>query len=267
MPYGVGVKRDPAPADYAGCPVTVMDALASGRQLKAPRWGLWDVLIALAIAFGATVVFAVAVALWRLVAGTDPPIGFVILVGVTVPWIGLAGWPLAVTAWRGNGPRIDLGLRLRWPEVGWGAAAGLVALVLAGLAAAATTLLDDSVTSSAAEIAAQLQEEAGRLSVVVFALAVVLGAPFVEEVFFRGLLFASLRKRGVSVLWTIAITSVAFAAFHLEPMRFLILLPTGIVLGWVRWRTGSLGAAMVAHGVVNAPGAVSLLLGAPGVTP
>ena len=46
-----------------------------------------------------------------------------------------------------------------------------------------------------------------------------------------------------------------------------VLLPTGILLGWVRWKTGSTGASMVAHGVVNAPGAIVLLVGIPDVTP
>ena len=74
-------------------------------------------------------------------------------------------------------------------------------------------------------------------------------------------------EQGVTAFLQIVITAVVFAGFHLEPVRFLILLPTGLVLGWVRWKTGSTAAAMVTHGLVNAPGAVLLLLGVDGVSP
>ena len=93
---------------------------------------------------------------------------------------------------------------------------------------------------------------------------VMVGAPIVEELFFRGLFFAALRKRGVGAVLTILITGAVFAGFHFEPTRFFVLLPTGLVLGWVRWKTGSTGASMVAHGLVNAPGALLLLVGCPG---
>jgi Predicted metal-dependent membrane protease len=84
---------------------------------------------------------------------------------------------------------------------------------------------------------------------------------------FRGMLFNSLRKKGLGAVWTIIITAVVFSAFHFEPIRFFLLLPIGLVYGWVRWKTGSLGAAMVAHGVNNAPAALVVLLGVPEVTP
>jgi len=102
---------------------------------------------------------------------------------------------------------------------------------------------------------------------VLFAALVMVGAPVVEELFFRGLFFGALRKRGVGAVLTIVITAVVFAGFHLEPLRFLVLLPTGLVLGWVRWRTGSTGAAMLTHGIVNGPGAIALLVGMPDVSP
>ena len=47
----------------------------------------------------------------------------------------------------------------------------------------------------------------------------------------------------------------------------LVLLPSGLVLGWVRWKTGSSGASMLSHGLINAPGAIALLVGVPGMTP
>jgi membrane protease YdiL (CAAX protease family) len=204
-----------------------------------------------------------ALVLWTL----DVPVGVAILLGTTVPWLALAGWPILITRLRGNGARIDLGLQLTWRDTGWGLAAGIGALIISGLAALGMQALIPDLTSAAAEAAEELEAESGRAAIVAFALLVMVGAPVVEEIFFRGLFFSALRKRGVNAFFTIVITAVVFAGFHLEPARFLVLLPTGLVLGWVRWRTGSTGAAMLAHGVVNAPGAIALLVGMPDVSP
>lgn len=255
------MPRDAAPADYVGCPATVTQAVAEGRALRPPRWGLWDVLIGLA---GTVLIAAVTIAILLI---ADAPLATEVLVGTTAPWIFLAGWPLLVTRLRGNGPRMDLGLRLTWPDTGWAVLAGVVALVLAGLTALGMQQIDPELTSAAGEAATMLEQQSGRAAIVAFAVLVLVGAPVVEELFFRGLFFSALRKRGVGSVLTIVITAVAFAGFHLEPMRFLILLPSGLVLGWVRWKTGSTGAAMVTHGVINAPGAIALLVGVPDVSP
>lgn len=258
------------PADYAGCPVTVTEALAKGRSLIAPRWGLPDAAVGLVLGFTAGLVAGLALALGT---GTETGTGTeattpapMLLLAMIAPWLGLAGWPLIATSWRGNGPRIDLGLRLTWSDAAWGALGGVIALVLAALASLVTSMFVDGVTSNAAEAAGEMVDD-GRIWTVLFALAIVLGAPVVEEIFFRGLLFAGLRKRGVSTALTVILTAVIFAAFHFEPVRMLILLPTGLVLGWVRARTGSTGASIVAHGVVNAPGALVLLVMPAGMTP
>ena len=93
------------------------------------------------------------------------------------------------------------------------------------------------------------------------------GAPVVEELAFRGLLFNSLRKRGLGVAWTLVISSVAFALIHFEPTRLLVLVALGFVLGIVRWRTGSLLACMITHAMINAPAGLVLALGMPEMTP
>jgi membrane protease YdiL (CAAX protease family) len=249
------------PADYPGCPVTVTAAVAQGELLRPPRWGLWDVLITI----GLTGVIGLGAGAALLL--TNASTGVEVILGTAAPWVALAGWPLLVTAWRGNGPRIDLGLRLTWSDTGWGALAGFAGLLLAGVAALITQLFSPDVTSNAAEAADALQGAAGRQWMVVFAAMVMVGAPVVEELFFRGLFFGALRKRGVNTALTVIVTAVVFAAFHFEPLRFLVLLPSGIVLGLVRARTGSTGAAMVAHGVINAPGAIVLLTGLPDMSP
>jgi ABC-2 type transport system permease protein/sodium transport system permease protein len=89
---------------------------------------------------------------------------------------------------------------------------------------------------------------------ILVALAIVPGV--CEEFFFRGLLFSSLRN--VLSPWrTILASAVLFGLFHvvagtiLAPERFLPSAFLGLVLGWVRYRTGSVVSCMVLHAVHN----------------
>lgn len=249
-----------APADYPGCPDTVLVAEASGRVLIAPRWGIPDALITIA----SSIALAVGVGVVTLIL--DLPLGVAVILGIAVPWIGLLGWPLLCTRLRGNGPRIDLGLRVTWSDVGLGVAVGVIGLVIAGAVALATQGVVGDFNSAAGEIALELQDE-GTVAMFAFAVAVMVGAPIVEEIAFRGMVFNSLRKRGLGAVWTVLISAAVFAAFHFEPVRFFILLPIGVLYGWLRWKTGAVGAPIIAHMVNNGPAAVVLLLGLPEVTP
>ena len=249
------VLRSRTPADYPGCPVTVDIALAEGRVLVAPRWGIPDAIIPL-LGF---VIISLAVALGGEALGL--PLVSLLLLGTTLPWIALAGWPLLTTAFQGNGPRIDLGLRLTWRDVGWGLIGGVAALVAGGTIALIIQAIFGEFTSAAGEVGEELSKEGPMLAVVAFALCVAIGAPIAEEIAFRGMAYNALAKLGLNAAWVIAITSVAFSLFHLEPQRAPILLASGLVLGILRWRTRSLGAPIVAHAVNNLPGAAFLLLG------
>jgi uncharacterized protein len=250
-------KRQPPPADYPGCPVTVLEALNAGVTLRSPRWGIPDAVL------GAVGYLVIAVLVTGVLYAVDAPDDVVIILGTSVPWLALAGWPILAAVRRGNGPRIDFGIRLTWADTGWAALGAAVGLFAAGIAALVTMLFVEDLSSSAGDAAQELVDSSSRPALVVFALLIMVGGPIVEEIFFRGLLFGALRKRGVNAAWTIIITAVVFAGFHLEPTRLLVLLPTGLVLGWVRWKTGSTGASMLTHGLINAPGAIVLLYGIP----
>ena len=71
-------------------------------------------------------------------------------------------------------------------------------------------------------------------------------APLVEELVFRGLLYGWLAGRwGTTVAWLVS--SLAFAAAHIEPAHAILVLPLGLWFGWLRRRTGSLWPSLVAH--------------------
>lgn len=250
-------ERHPA-ADYVGCPVTVFEALSQGRHLRPPRWGLGDVFITL----GLTVVIALVAS--DLLEAAGASLGVIVIFGGLIGWTSLAGWPILITRLRGNGPRIDLGLRLTWHELGWGVVTGVIALVLAAVVTLISTSIFGEFDSAAGEVAREILTEDSRLTLIGFGLMLMVGAPIAEELAFRGLLFAGLMKRGVRPGLTVVITTLAFALFHFEPVRLGVLIAIGLVLGVARARSGSLGVSIVAHAVNNAPGAIFVMLGFPG---
>ena len=75
-------------------------------------------------------------------------------------------------------------------------------------------------------------------------------APVVEEMYFRGRLLEAFEQR-VGVPAAAAVSSVTFAAIHLIPEFFPALLVFGLGLWWLRRRTGSLVAPIVAHAINN----------------
>lgn len=84
-------------------------------------------------------------------------------------------------------------------------------------------------------------------------------APLCEEVAFRGHLLSALAlRRGPGA--AIALSAVAFAALHLDPVRLPGLLFLGVLYGWMTWRAGSVYPAILAHAVNNAA-ATALALG------
>ena len=98
-------------------------------------------------------------------------------------------------------------------------------------------------------------------------LAVCVLAPIGEELVFRGVLWDALAQRFPPVaVWLL--TSGLFAAYHLDPLHMLSLAPTALLLGWMRYATGSVVPAIAAHFVNNAIGVAWIfVLGVDAETP
>jgi membrane protease YdiL (CAAX protease family) len=86
----------------------------------------------------------------------------------------------------------------------------------------------------------------------------VIGAPFVEELFFRGLLMSGFVDRFGPALGII-LQAVVFGLVHLGPTDargnlgvFFLIAPVGAVLGVLRYCYKRLGTGMVTHAVYNA---------------
>jgi len=75
-------------------------------------------------------------------------------------------------------------------------------------------------------------------------------APIVEELVFRGLLYGWIAGRwGSLAAWIVS--SLAFAAAHWEPAHIVLVLPLGLLFGWLRRRTDSLLPSLFSHIVNN----------------
>jgi len=97
---------------------------------------------------------------------------------------------------------------------------------------------------------------------VVIALATVILAPFMEELFFRGLLLKPLVRlltplraaggaRAAAVVAAVIIDGLLFGLAHGEWIQLAGLAVFGMALAAVSYRTGRLGMNMVAHATFN----------------
>ncbi len=79
--------------------------------------------------------------------------------------------------------------------------------------------------------------------------AVVL-APILEEIIFRGIVLDGLLKN-YSPPKAIIISSLVFAAIHLNPWQFVSAFIGGLFIGWVYYRTRNLAYAIIIHAANN----------------
>lgn len=84
-------------------------------------------------------------------------------------------------------------------------------------------------------------------------LAMVIAAPILEELIFRGIILDGLLKN-YSPIKAILISSFLFGLVHLNPWQFVTGLLFGIFCGWVYYRSRSLSLSIIIHMVANLSG-------------
>ena len=237
---------------FPGAPWAFRRALARGQELKFPTWGMGDALISI-LGYG---IVAVSVSLILVTQNIDPENGWGLILAFGLPWILLAGWPILAAITKGNGPGLDFGLIAPRTHLRFGVVAGIVSVLLASALAILVQYITGPLNSTAADVG---MNQTG-LVLVVFVLMAMFGAPIVEEIAFRGLLYGALAKAHVNEHLVVFITAAIFALVHFEPKRFVILFVIGLIFGEVRRRTGSTSAAILAHIVNNTPAAIAILV-------
>ncbi|MDQ2826473.1 MAG: CPBP family intramembrane metalloprotease [Actinomycetota bacterium] len=218
------------------------------------RWGLGDVALGLLVGLTLSSLFA---ALWLAVSG-GPDLD---LTGQALSeiglWTGLVGSALLASRRKGRGTLgADFGFRLRWSDLALGpaVAVGVQLLVLPLLSLLLRPLLGQPEVSGPVR---DLMDKASGPAFIGLVATVAVGAPIVEELFFRGLLLRSLQRRMPDAL-AIALSSVAFGLAHASTLPadavILVILSLtifGAVLATLAVRTGRLGPGILAHATFN----------------
>jgi len=79
-------------------------------------------------------------------------------------------------------------------------------------------------------------------------ISIALVAPVLEECLFRGAIEGHLLTLWKGKPWAaIVVSGLIFGIIHLNPAQMLYASIIGIVLGWLRWRTGSVVPGIVGH--------------------
>ncbi len=180
---------------------------------------------------------------------------------VAALWIGLLGAAIIATRRFGHASLArDLGLRFASPlDVVVGAAIGAASqyLLIPAIYYPFERIypgLSHSLSSPAHQETAAAH---GSLQIALLLVFLAVGAPLVEELFFRGLVLRGLLGR-LPVPLAIVVSALAFALAHFEALQFAGLAVFGVVLGLLAWRTGRLGPGIAAHAAFNAAAVLSL---------
>lgn len=243
-----------------GGPHAGSEAYKHGRA----TWGLGDAVLGFVIAQLAALVGG---ALILIAAGyTDgdaidvAPLSVLFLLQIPL-WLGYGGVPWWVSRTKGYGLTYDFGWKFTAEDVLYGLGLGVVVQVVAVPLLYIPIFLIFG-EHDVSEAARQLTDRATTpLDVATLIVVVAIGAPYIEELFFRGLLLQSLKTRFGSTA-AIVISALIFGAVHLQLLQFPALVLFGLVAAWLTIRSERLGPAIFAHMGFNLVTVVALLLSA-----
>ena len=148
------------------------------------------------------------------------------------PWGEPFAWPLRLGSKRTIGTALSV-----WV---------VVALLNSGYSDLISRLTHEQITQNTIPIIT----EALKVHPIGTSVSVVVVLPLAEEILFRGLMFGVLQRR-LRITTNIIVCSLIFAAVHLQLWGFLPLFGVGLLLGWCRWKTGSLGLSFLMHALNN----------------
>jgi membrane protease YdiL (CAAX protease family) len=181
----------------------------------------------------------------------------------SVGWATMLIAVVAVARSAGTDTLTAVGLRGRIrPRDLWAAPAGVVTqlVVVPGAYLPLRAIWPETFAPERlSDTARDLVDAAAGAGLVLLALVVVVGAPLVEEIVYRGLLQRSLASR-VGGPSSVLLTSALFALIHLRWVEFPGLLLAGLLFGLALQFTDRLGPAIIAHAAFNLTGLITVFV-------
>jgi CAAX protease family protein len=219
------------------------------------RWRVADAVVCFVVSFIAGQIgLIIAIGFGAAVESVPSLIG-----GLLGTWVGFVVAPWVLSRNRGSGSLVrDLGLRFAsWWDVGLGLVVGVGTYVVV-LDALYPPLLSFLRRLSGHKVSVGgTAKHLGSLGrgpgFVAFAVAVAIGAPIAEEIFFRGVLLRALVRRAGEA-WGAVLCGVLFGLAHAtgtEAAALPALMVFGVILAVLANRTGRLGPGIAAHVAFN----------------
>ncbi len=228
----------------------------SVQSPKEQQWGIRHVILGWLLGQVSVILALVAIGLIDQNINLDDPSLEITAILQAALWVGTLGIPLWLYYTKG----------ISWKQFGWGfkksdvfqgLLIGLGTQIAGGLLYLPLLVIFDDIDVS--EPARELVDKATGFGVFLLFLVVVVGAPVVEEIFFRGLTLKAFEKKMGSRSAAI-VSSLFFAIAHLQLVQFPALLLFGFVAVYLVRKHGRLGRAVWAHVGFNATTVIALLL-------
>lgn len=270
IPEPPGVPERPFPSPPASLPPRPDGSGAGGgpKGLPVVDWSIWEALVmgfVTNIVLAQVVVGLIAFTALGVTTSDDPKAVYVGVIA-DLAWFGfLVLWlQMRHPGWR---ERIGIPTRftgIRDAVYGW--VAGLILYpAIAFVIGIPLTILFSLLSGHEATTPDQLPQHLGTGPAIASVVLAVFVAPVVEELFFRGVLFRSIRDR--YGFWIGAVISgMVFGLAHYVPAAWqdtillqTVMVFTGISLAWIYERRGTLVADIAAHMAFNAVGIVLIL--------
>ena len=219
------------------------------ERVELPGRAAWYGLVGFVVGIVAGILLAVVSELLGLADFVS------LLLNVIGLWTGLLGacW-LASRRYGTGNIRHDYGLEFGLKDLSWGIVSSVGARVAGAIAVIPVVLAGDRFIGTNQGVFGEVSDSLPAFFV--FAVIAVVGAPLVEELFFRGLLLRSLTT-SVGIAGAIVIQAVLFGFAHFSPLLGLanvsvvtVITAAGVVFGVTAWKR-RVATSVAAHSFFN----------------
>lgn len=238
---------------------------ASPLPDRPPVWTVFAVcILTLVVLLFASVLFGF-IANWQVNSKTGPPVpddagslmkdrlGFVLMSLPTQLSFAIPAICAAILSPVAFKKRLGF-QRGQWPWFVWIAAAFATPFV----GAITSIFLSGQDSESLTSMTEAFRHHINSGFIIPIFLLVSIAPGICEEILFRGYIQTRLVQR-MNFVVAIGLSSFMFALAHLDPIHVLGVIPIGLWLGFVRYSSGSIFPAMLAHAVNNAFAIIAIM--------